>query len=91
MRFYDFAVSGLLTFNVVRLKRHDDGAWTQRVTSTNLWPQTRQELAEALAGARFEAIAYFGDLKGMQFDAAGSPNLVIRAFRDRKRLPTDRL
>jgi SAM-dependent methyltransferase len=79
VRFYDFTASGLLTFNMVRLKRHGDGAWTQRVTSTNLWPQTRDELVEALEEAGFEAIACFGDLESAQFDPADSPNLVIVA------------
>jgi len=90
VRFYDFAASGCLTFNMVRLERHGDGAWTQRVTSAKLWPQTREELVEAMEGAGFETIACFGDLKGAQFDAAGSPNLVLRAFSGEKRLPADR-
>ena len=79
VRFYDFAASGLLTFNMLRFQRERNGGWAQRVTSTNLWPQTREQLLEALYGAGFEAIACFGDLQGAPFDPDSSPNLVILA------------
>jgi len=81
LRFLDFEPSGLVTFNVVRLRREDGEDWHQRVTSTPLWPQTRAELTEALHPADFEAVAWFGDLGGAAYDAESSPNLVVAARR----------
>jgi SAM-dependent methyltransferase len=81
LRFYDFAPNGLLTFNVVTLRREGASGWTQRVTSTRLWPQTQSELKEALSAAKFGAVTWFGDLQGSSFDAASAPNLVLTARR----------
>ncbi len=79
LRFLDFEPSGLVTFNVVRLRREDGETWQQRVTSTPLWPQTRAELTEALGAADFGAVTCFGDLGGAAYDAESSPNLVVTA------------
>ncbi len=81
LRFYDFEPSGLLTFNIVRLRREGGAGWSQRITSTQLWPQRQEELTEALVAAGFEAITCFGDLRGAPFDAGSSPNLVLAAHR----------
>lgn len=79
LRFYDFDPDGLVTFNVVRLRREKGEDWSQQVTSTRLWPQTREELTGALAAADFEAITCFGDLQSAPFHAGSSPNLVMTA------------
>jgi SAM-dependent methyltransferase len=79
LRFYDFGPEGLLAFNVMRLRREGGADWSQRITSTQLWPQRQEELTEALAAAGFEAITSFGDLQGAPFDAGSSPNLVVTA------------
>jgi hypothetical protein len=81
LRFLDFEPSGLVTFNVVRLRREGEEAWQQRATSTPLWPQTRDELTEALGAADFGAVSCFGNLSGAAYDAGSSPNLVIATRR----------
>jgi SAM-dependent methyltransferase len=79
LRFYDFDPDDLMTFNMVRLRRERGEDWTQQVTSTRLWPLTREELTQALRMAGFEGMACYGDLQGAPFDAASSPNLVVTA------------
>jgi SAM-dependent methyltransferase len=81
VRFYDFEPEGLLTFNVVTVQREVATDWSQRITSTRLWPQMESELTAALTAADFEAITRFGDLQGAPFDAGNSPNLVVTARR----------
>jgi len=81
LRFLDFKPGGLVTFNVVRLRRKGEGNWDQRVTSTRLWPQTQADLTAALGTVGFENITCFGDLQGAPFDAQSSPNLVVTARR----------
>ncbi len=81
LRFYDFLSDGLIRFNIVRLHRKGRGAWNQRVTSTQLWPQTRRELSGAIRAAGFEALNWYGDLQGTSFDEESSPNLVMTARR----------
>jgi AmiR/NasT family two-component response regulator len=56
-----------------------DGEWSQRVTSTELWPLRQEELAAMLEAAGFERITCWGDMQGAPFDARHSPNLVITA------------
>jgi hypothetical protein len=80
LRFYDFEPNGLLTFNLVTMRRETDTDWTQQITSTPLWPQTQSELSGALTAAHFKAITCFGDLQGAPFDAGSSPNLVVTAW-----------
>jgi hypothetical protein len=81
VRFYDFAPDGLLTFNLVTLRREGATNWTQQIRSTRLWPQTRSELTEALSAADFGAITCFGDLQGSAFDVDSSANVVVTAQR----------
>jgi SAM-dependent methyltransferase len=76
LRFYDFDPDGLLTFNVVRLRR-SGGPWEQQVMSTRIWPQRQAELVDALRAAGFTEITCWGDMQGMPFDPEGSPNLVV--------------
>ena len=77
LRIYDFDPDGLLTFNVITLRREANTAWEQATVSTRLRPQPQAELAQALMESGFESLAFFGDMSGSVFDAASSGNLVI--------------
>jgi SAM-dependent methyltransferase len=78
-RFYDFDPDGLLTFNMVILKREGQGNWSQNVVSSRLRPLLQDELVSALSQAGFEGITSFGNLNGDAFDPESSGNLVIRS------------
>jgi glycine/sarcosine N-methyltransferase len=87
LRFYDLKPASRLTFNLVTLQRGPGsptgegggGGWSQRVTSTELWPQRQGELTHMLEAAGFREIACRGDMQGAPFDVRRSPNLVITA------------
>ena len=89
LRFYDFEPSGVLTFNLATLQRGPAspneegglGGWSQRITSTELWPLRQEELTAMLEAAGFEKITCWGDMQGAPFDAHRSPNLVITTTR----------
>jgi SAM-dependent methyltransferase len=81
VRFYDFEPSGLLTFNVLTLHREGYEPWTQRLTSTKLWPLTRVDLVPALEDAGFAGVTLYGDMEGTPFDPKTSPNLVAAGFK----------
>lgn len=83
MRFYDFDPDGLITFNVVTLRREGAGPWTQRVTTTRLRPLRQPDATHALAAAGFVDVSCYGDMAGTPFDPQTSGNLVVTA-----RLPT---
>lgn len=78
-RFYDFDADGLITFNMVTLKREGEAAWSQSVSTSRLRPLLRVELVSSLETAGFDAINAFGNMAGAPFDPATSPNLVIIA------------
>ena len=82
LRFYDFEPDGLLTFNLVTLRREGVGGWSQRVTSSRLRPLVQKDLTEALGAAGFAEIACWGDMRGVPFDPQASPNLVVTARRN---------
>lgn len=82
LRFYDFQADGLLGFHVLTLRRQADGEWSQRVTSTRLWPQRRDELVTAIETAGFVGAACYGDMQGRTYDTESSGNLVITARRN---------
>jgi hypothetical protein len=79
LRFYDFDPDGLLTFNVVRLRREKGNGWSQEVSSTRLWPLTEHELGPAVQAAGFGDMTLHGDMRGASFDPETSPNLIIAA------------
>ena len=81
LRFYDFDADGLLTFNVTTLRREGAGPWSQGIASTRLRPLLADELTHALASARFEAVACWGNMAGAAFTPASSGNLVLTARR----------
>lgn len=85
LRFYDFDPAGLLTFNLVTLKREGASAWRQRIATSRLRPLLKDQLTAALAQAGFEHVVCYGDMQGAPFDADSSPNLIITANK-----PTDK-
>lgn len=76
-RFYDFDPDGLLTFNMVTLKRQAQGTWSQTVTTSRLRPLLKEELISSLESAGFDDITIFGNMSGEAFDTTTSSNLVI--------------
>ena len=78
-RFYDFDSDGLITFNMVTLKRVGDGNWNQSVTVSRLRPLLNGELVAELNSIGFADIKTFGNMAGVDFDPEASPNLVILA------------
>jgi SAM-dependent methyltransferase len=79
LRFYDFDPDGLLTFNVVTLRREGTDPWTQRVAATRLRPLRQGEALAALAGAGFVNMPCYGDMASAPFDPEASGNLVVAA------------
>jgi glycine/sarcosine N-methyltransferase len=78
-RFYDFEPDGLLTFNMVILKRLGRGSWSQQVITSRLRPILKFELILSLSEAGFNSLKLFGKMGGAAFDADLSPNLVVLA------------
>jgi glycine/sarcosine N-methyltransferase len=78
-RFYDFEPNGLLTFNMVILKRKGQGGWSQEVISSRLRPILKVELNLSLVEAGFNCIKLYGKMGGSAFDPEISPNLVVQA------------
>ena len=81
LRHYEFDPDGLLTFQVVVLRRRGTGEWGQRVLATRLHPWRERELAQALEEAGFHRLQFWGDLQGAPFDPEESGNLVVTALR----------
>jgi glycine/sarcosine N-methyltransferase len=79
VRFYDF-LAETLVFNMVRLRRTDEG-WTQTVDSTELRPIFRDGLAQALAGAGFAGLQFYGGYDGSAFDPGRSGDLIAVAVK----------
>lgn len=83
-RFYDFDPDGLLTFNMITLKREGQGDWSQKAVTSRLRPLLQDDLVSALSFAGFVGIQSFGNMSGDAFDPDTSGNLVISA-----RTPSD--
>jgi len=79
LRSYDFDSDGLITFNIITLRRQQAGGWDQTVASTRLWPQRQAELDAGLRAAGFAPVNHWGSLDGAPFDPRHSENLVIGA------------
>lgn len=78
-RFYDFEPDGMLTFNVITLRRESGGEWKQSLQSTQLRPLLSEEVQTAFQNAGFEAITCYGSLTGSAFNSESSGNLVVMA------------
>ncbi len=81
VRFYDFEREGMLTFNMVTLRRQAGGGWEQQAVSTRLWPQRSDELVAALAGVSLGHITCYGDMQGAEFEPQSSPNFIVACRR----------
>jgi glycine/sarcosine N-methyltransferase len=79
LRFYDFDPDGLITFNVVTLRRQGKETWQQQIRQTRLYPLRAAELSGALQEAGFEEIQLFGSMSGEGFDPSSSGNLLVTA------------
>jgi glycine/sarcosine N-methyltransferase len=77
LRFYDFDPDGLLTFNILTLKRENRAAWTQQVTTTHLQPLRQVDLMGPLSEAGFIDVKWYGNMAGAVFDPESSSNLVF--------------
>ena len=80
LRFYDFDPDGLITFNILTLRRQGSQPWTQSLITTRLRPILAAEMRSALLAAGFGAIQFFGDMTGSSFDPSTSGNLVVTAI-----------
>jgi glycine/sarcosine N-methyltransferase len=80
-RFYDFDPDGLITFNILTLRREGADGWNQQVMTTRLRPLLQAELTAALRATGFQDIASYGNMSGAPFEAATSGNLVVTARR----------
>lgn len=87
VRFYDFDPDGLITFNILTLRREETGGWTQQSTSTRLRPLLQAEMITALEAAGYRAIESYGNMSGAAFERRTSGNLVVAARRSNLRLP----
>ncbi len=81
LRFYDFDPDGLITFNIVRLKREEGHEWKQAVSTVRLYPLLQEEMLELLELAGFEQVESFGKMENESFRPLTSENLVISARR----------
>ena len=79
LRFYDFDADGLITFNIVRLKREGDAPWTQAISTVRLFPLMQAQLDLFLKESGFTDLRYYGIMNETAFDPAGSENLVAVA------------
>jgi SAM-dependent methyltransferase len=79
LRFYDFDPDGLITFNILNLRREGKNPWQQQVYSTRLRPLLVEEEQDALAAAGFTEIRAYGSLGGEPFERRASGNLVHAA------------
>jgi SAM-dependent methyltransferase len=79
LRFYDYEADGLISFNILNLRREGDKAWEQRVMSTRLRPLLQEETLRLLAKAGFNEVACYGDMGGAPFNPETSGNLVVVA------------
>ena len=79
LRFYDFEPDGLITFNIVTLRRRADSSWTQQVSQTQLRPLRQDEVISGLAAVGFREINCFGNMAGDSFDPLTSGNLIVSA------------
>lgn len=79
LRFYDFDPDGLLTFNMITLKRTSTGSWTQSLATSRLRPLLKDELISSLQAVGFGDIRVYGNMAGAPYDFTTSPNLVVSA------------
>ena len=81
LRFYDFDPDGLITFNIVRLKREGDSPWSQAVSTVRLYPLLQKDLLVLLKDCGFSLVECFGKMEDTPFDPLTSENLVVAAVK----------
>lgn len=81
LRFYDFDPDGLISFNIVRLKREAGGEWKQALSTVRLYPLLKEEMLELLDETGFSQAETYGMMKDIRFDPMASENLVIAAVK----------
>jgi glycine/sarcosine N-methyltransferase len=81
LRFYDFDADGLITFNIVRLKREGKGQWKQSVSTVRLYPLLKEEMLELLNETGFDQVRTYGKMADEPFDPLSSENLVVSAIK----------
>jgi SAM-dependent methyltransferase len=79
LRFYDFEPDGMLSFNILTLRRTGQMNWQQSIGTTQLRPLLAEDLKTALEECGFQFPRLYGDMTGAPFDAASSGNLIICA------------
>lgn len=79
LRFYDYDADGLISFNIVNLKRDEGQSWTQQVMTTRLRPLLQAETVRLLGNAGFHDTACYGDMSGAPFNPESSGNLIVVA------------
>ena len=79
LRFYDYDEDGLISFNIVNLRREGGQPWAQQVMTTRLRPLLQAETVRLLGKAGFHDIACYGDMSGAPFNPESSGNLIVVA------------
>ena len=81
MRFYDFE-GELLRFNIVRLYRQGNSAWTSRIEHTQLRAWRAEALCGFIESTGFRIIKMLGSYRGEAFAPSTSGDLVLIAKRE---------
>jgi glycine/sarcosine N-methyltransferase len=79
LRFYDYEAGGLISFNIINLRREGDKSWEQRLMTTQLRPLLQEETVRLLGKAGFHEVACYGDMGGAPFNPETSGNLIVVA------------
>lgn len=79
LRFYDFDPDGLITFNIVRLRREGEGPWVQALSTVRLFPLMKKQMAYMLEDSGFTNLRFYGIMDAVEFDPLNSENLVAVA------------
>ncbi|MCF7855273.1 MAG: class I SAM-dependent methyltransferase [Candidatus Pacebacteria bacterium] len=80
VRFYDFHPP-TVTFNLLTITWMNDD-YTHNIQSTELYPYTRAELAQAMSQHGFRDLSFFNHLTFEPFEVDSSPTLTIIARRE---------
>jgi SAM-dependent methyltransferase len=80
LRFYDYDEDGLISFNIINLRREGDQPWRQQVMTTRPRPLLQAETVRLLGTAGFQDIACYGDMSGAPFNPDSSGNLIVVAW-----------
>ena len=82
VRFYDFDSDGSIVFHMLTLTREYGVGWSQKVSSTRLWPLGEAYLTDALRQAGYIIVHEFGGASGEPFDGNDSPDLILVARKE---------